>query len=78
MIELKLRKFGNSLGAVLPKEAVARLNVGDGERLYRTEAVAIDSVSQRNGAIVYRRLQWRRRAAQDGRCRLASLLVHLF
>jgi putative addiction module antidote len=38
MIELKLRKFGNSLGVVLPKEAVARLNVGDGERLYLTEA----------------------------------------
>ncbi len=38
MIELKLRKFGNSLGVVLPKEAVARLNVGEGERLYMTEA----------------------------------------
>ena len=24
MIELKLRKFGNSLGVVLPKEAVSR------------------------------------------------------
>jgi len=38
MIELKLRKIGNSLGVVLPKEAVARLNVGDGERLYLCEA----------------------------------------
>jgi putative addiction module antidote len=38
MIELKLRKVGNSLGVVLPKEAVARLNVGDGERLYLSEA----------------------------------------
>ena len=38
MIELKLRKFGNSLGVVLPKEAIARLNIGDGERLYLTEA----------------------------------------
>jgi putative addiction module antidote len=38
MIELKLRKIGNSLGVVLPKEAVARLNVGDGERLYLSEA----------------------------------------
>ncbi len=38
MIELKLRKFGNSLGVVLPKEAIARLNIGDGEQLYLTEA----------------------------------------
>ncbi len=38
MIELKLRKVGNSLGVVLPKEAVSRLNVGEGERVYLTEA----------------------------------------
>ncbi|HEY1943400.1 MAG TPA: AbrB/MazE/SpoVT family DNA-binding domain-containing protein [Roseiarcus sp.] len=38
MIELKLRKIGNSLGVVLPKEAVSRLNVGEGERVYLTEA----------------------------------------
>ncbi len=38
MIELKLRKFGDSLGIVLPEEAIARLNVGDGDRLFLTEA----------------------------------------
>jgi antitoxin component of MazEF toxin-antitoxin module len=38
MIELKLRQIGNSLGAVPPKEAVARLNAGDGERLYLSAA----------------------------------------
>jgi putative addiction module antidote len=38
MMELKLRKFGNSLGVVLPKEAVSRLNIVEGERLYLTEA----------------------------------------
>jgi putative addiction module antidote len=38
MVELKLRKFGNSLGVVLPKEVVARLNAEEGERLYLTEA----------------------------------------
>ncbi|MBV8474857.1 MAG: AbrB/MazE/SpoVT family DNA-binding domain-containing protein [Hyphomicrobiales bacterium] len=38
MIELKLRKIGNSLGVVLPKEALARLNVGEGEQIYLTEA----------------------------------------
>ena len=38
MIELKLRKLGNSLGVVLPKEALARLNVREGELIYLTEA----------------------------------------
>ena len=37
MIELKLRKFGNSLGVVLRKEALARMNVGEHERLFLTE-----------------------------------------
>jgi putative addiction module antidote len=38
MIELELRKIGDSLGVVLPKEAIARLNVGDGDRLVLIEA----------------------------------------
>jgi putative addiction module antidote len=38
MIKLKLRKFGNSLGVVLPKEVVSRLNTKDGAPLYLTEA----------------------------------------
>ena len=38
MVELKVRKFGNSLGVVLPKEVIARLNSHDGARLYLTEA----------------------------------------
>lgn len=37
MIELKVRKIGNSLGVVLPKEAVSRLRAGDGERLFLIE-----------------------------------------
>jgi putative addiction module antidote len=37
-IELKLRKVGNSLGVVLPKEALARLKVEEGQSLYLTEA----------------------------------------
>ena len=37
-VELKLRKVGNSVGLVLPKEALARLNVKEGEALYLTEA----------------------------------------
>jgi putative addiction module antidote len=38
MVELKVRKFGNSLGVVLPKEVIGRLRTGDGERLYLIEA----------------------------------------
>jgi len=37
MVELKVRKFGNSLGVVLPKEVIKRLNTGDGEPLYLHE-----------------------------------------
>ena len=29
LLELKLRKFGNSLGVILAKEALARLSVED-------------------------------------------------
>ena len=38
MVELKVRKFGNSLGVVLPKEVVQRLQTGDGEPLFLLEA----------------------------------------
>lgn len=37
MVELKIRKFGNSLGVVLPREVITRLNVKDGEKLYLME-----------------------------------------
>jgi putative addiction module antidote len=37
MIELKLTAIGNSLGVVLPKEALARLKVAKGDALYITE-----------------------------------------
>ena len=38
MVELKIRKFGNSLGVVLPKEVIKRLQTGDGERVFLIEA----------------------------------------
>jgi putative addiction module antidote len=38
MVELKVRKFGNSLGVVLPKEVINRLHSSDGERLFLVEA----------------------------------------
>jgi len=37
-LELKIRRVGNSLGLVLPKEALAQLNVEEGDQLYITEA----------------------------------------
>ena len=37
IIETKVRKIGNSLGIVLPKEAVQALRVAEGETLYITE-----------------------------------------
>ena len=38
MIELKVRRFGNSLGVVLPKEVITRLHTGDGQPLFLLEA----------------------------------------
>lgn len=38
VLELKLRKVGNSVGVVLPKEALARLNAGEGDILTFTDA----------------------------------------
>ena len=38
VLELKLRKIGNSVGVVLPKEALARLNSGEGGTLVLTDA----------------------------------------
>lgn len=38
MIKLKVTKIGNSLGVVLPKEALARLKVKQGDSVFLTEA----------------------------------------
>jgi putative addiction module antidote len=37
VLKLKVRKFGNSLGVVLPKEVINRLHTGDGEPLFLIE-----------------------------------------
>lgn len=37
MIELKLTSIGNSVGVVLPKEALSRMKLDKGDRLYMTE-----------------------------------------
>lgn len=38
MIALKITQVGNSIGVVLPKEALAKLGVAKGDTLYLTEA----------------------------------------
>ena len=38
MTTLKLTKVGNSVGAVIPKDVLARMNVDAGDVLYLTEA----------------------------------------
>jgi putative addiction module antidote len=42
MVEVKVRKFGNSLGVILPKEVLSRLNRGDGEKLFLVEEAGGD------------------------------------
>lgn len=38
MQALKIRKVGNSLGLILPKEVLARLKVEEGDTIYLTDA----------------------------------------
>ncbi len=38
MVKLKVRKFGNSLGVVLPKDVINRLHTEDGQPLFLIEA----------------------------------------
>lgn len=40
MLKLKVRKVGNSLGVVLPKEAVSRLDLEEGSPVYLSETPA--------------------------------------
>jgi putative addiction module antidote len=37
MLHLKIRKIGNSLGLVLPREVLKRLNVHDGDTVFLVE-----------------------------------------
>jgi putative addiction module antidote len=38
MVQLKVTQVGNSIGVVLPKEALQRLNVAKGDLLYLIES----------------------------------------
>ena len=37
MVELKVRKFGNSLGVILPKDVIRRLGATEGQTMLLTE-----------------------------------------
>lgn len=38
VLELKIRKVGNSVGVILPKQALTHLNVAEGDTVSVTEA----------------------------------------
>lgn len=40
MLDLKIRKFGNSLGVIIPKEMLEALNAGEGDILQATKSDA--------------------------------------
>ena len=38
MVQLKVRRLGNSLGVILPKEVINRLHTKEGESLFLNDA----------------------------------------
>ena len=38
MVQVRIRKIGNSLGVILPAEATAALQVGEGDTLFLTQS----------------------------------------
>ena len=38
MTTLKLKRIGNSVGVIIPKEALRRMNLDEGDELFLTEA----------------------------------------
>ena len=38
MVQLRIRKIGNSIGVILPAEATAALQVGEGDKLFLTQS----------------------------------------
>ncbi len=71
MLALKLTKVGNSTGIILPKEALAKLNVGQGDTLYLTEAAdgmritPYDPDFERQMALAHRVAKKRRNALRE-------------
>jgi antitoxin component of MazEF toxin-antitoxin module len=59
MVELKIRRFGNSLGVVLPKEVIDRLQTIKGASIFLTEIDHGDYGSRR--PILRLRRKWPKR-----------------
>lgn len=69
---LKVRKIGNSLGVVLPKDVLAKLNVGEGDELSVSETP--DGVAlERNDAELQEQIEAARRAMKRYRNALREL-----
>jgi putative addiction module antidote len=69
---LKVRKIGNSLGVVLPKDVLAKLRVGEGDEL--SVADTADGVAlKRNDAELQEQIEAARRAMKRYRNALREL-----
>ena len=67
MFSLKLTKIGNSLGLILPKEVLARLQVSKGDEIFITEGADGYRITPHNPAFeaqmkAARKIMKRRRA----------------
>ncbi len=58
MITLKVTQIGNSVGVVLPKEALAKLGVSKGDTLFLTEAPGGDMRLSAYNAEVARQIEF--------------------
>lgn len=73
MQHLKVRKIGNSLGVVLPREVLARLGVGEGDELIVTSTPDGQMRLVRGDAALARQLE----AARKGMVRYRKALREL-
>jgi len=69
---LKVRKIGNSLGVVLPKDVLAKLNVGEGDELTVSETQSGVAL-QRHDAELQEQIEAARRAMKRYRNALREL-----
>ncbi len=73
MQHLKVRKIGNSLGVVLPKDVLAQLGVGEGDELIATTAPGGELLLTRGEVDLERQLE----AARKGMKRYRNALREL-
>ena len=73
MQHLKVRKIGNSLGVVLPKETLAQLGVSEGDELIVSEAPDGEMRITRGDVDLDRQLEAARRGMKRYRNALSEL-----